>query len=102
MTALSPILITLVSFQIPPYTPPSDNGVSLFLTAGSHPFQLLYGENTVDSVALLQWRKPGDTSFSTISRQAVVPTPGPLSLLGLAAAFKASRNVRRRLQSRLG
>ena len=86
----------------PSIHPPSDNGVSLSLTAGSHPFQLLYGENTVDSVALLQWQQPGDTSFSTILSQPVVPSPGPLPLLGLAAAFKTSRNVRRRLQSRLG
>ena len=35
-------------------------------------------------------------------RQPVAQTPGPLPLLGLAAAFKTSRNVRRRLQSRLG
>jgi hypothetical protein len=86
----------------PSIHPPTDYGVTLSLTAGSHPFQLLYGENTDNSVALLQWRKPGDTSFSTILRQPVAQTPGPLPLLGLAAAFKTSRNLRRRLQSRLG
>jgi hypothetical protein len=81
---------------------PLYNTVTLSLTAGSHPFQLLYGENTDHSVALLQWQKPGDTSFSTILRQPVTQTPGPLPLLGLAAAFKTSRNVRRRLRSRVG
>ena len=81
---------------------PQFNVTSLSLSAGSHPFELLYGENRGGSVALLQWKKPGDSSFSTILSQPVVPTPGPLPLLGLAAAFKTSRNVRRRLQSRLG
>jgi len=90
---------------------PTYNTSTRSLTAGSHPFVLLYGENYGSSVALLQWQKPGDTSFSTILRQPVVPpplrqpvtqTPGPLPLLGLAAAFKTSRNVRHRLRSRLG
>ena len=95
----------------PSIHPPAYNRTTLSLTAGSHPFELLYGENAVHSVALLQWQKPGDTSFSTILRQPVKPTPlrqpvtqtpGPLPLLGLAAAFKTSRNMRRKLQSRLG
>jgi hypothetical protein len=81
---------------------PTTNEASLSLSAGSYPFELLYGENGGGSVALLQWKKPGDSSFSTILSQPVVPTPGPLPLLGLAAAFKTSRNVRRRLRSRLG
>ena len=78
------------------------NTATLFLSAGSHPFEILYGERGGRSTALFQWQKPGDTSFSTILRQPVAQTPGPLPLLGLAAAFKTSRNVRRRLQSRLG
>ncbi len=81
---------------------PTTDEVSLSLSAGSHPFELLYGERGGGSVALLQWKKPGDSSFSTILSQPVVPSPGPLPLLGLAAAFKTSRNVRRRLQSKLG
>ena len=81
---------------------PQTDEVSLSLSAGSHPFELLYGERGGVSVALLQWKKPGDSSFSTILSQPLVPTPGPLPLLGLAAAFKTSRNVRRRLRSRLG
>ena len=81
---------------------PQTDEVSLSLSAGSHPFELLYGERGGESKALLQWKKPGDSSFSTILSQPVVPTPGPLPLLGLAAAFKTSRNVRRRLRSRLG
>ena len=78
------------------------DGTELFLSAGSHPFELLYGERSGVSAALLEWKKPGDSGSSTILRQPVAQTPGPLPLLGLAAAFKTSRNVRRRLQSRLG
>lgn len=81
---------------------PTTNEVALLLSAGFYPFELLYGERGGESVALLQWKKPGDSSFSTILRQPVAQTPGPLPLLGLAAAFKTSRNVRRRLHSRLG
>ena len=79
---------------------PTYNTVTLSLTAGSHPFQLLYGENGGHSVALLQWQKPGDSSFSTILMSAK-PVPGPLPLLGLVAAFRTSRNLRRRLRLRL-
>jgi hypothetical protein len=82
--------------------PDAIDTATLFLSAGSHPFEILYGERGGWSKAVFQWQKPGDTSFSTILSQPVTQTPGPLPLLGLAAAFKTSRNVRRRLQSRLG
>jgi len=85
----------------PSIHPPTYNTTTLSLTAGYHPFQLLYGENAVHSVALLQWQKPGDSNFSTIMKSAT-PVPGPLPLLGLAAAFRTSRNLRRRLRQRLG
>jgi len=84
----------------PSIHPPTYNTTTLSLTAGYHPFQLLYGENAVHSVALLQWQKPGDSNFSTIMMSAT-PVPGPLPLLGLAAAFRTSRNLRRRLRQRL-
>ena len=80
---------------------PTYDITTLSLTAGYHPFQLLYGENDVHSVALLQWQKPGDSNFSTIMMSAT-PVPGPLPLLGLVAAFRTSRNLRRRLRQRLG
>lgn len=85
----------------PSIHPPTYNITTLSLTAGYHPFQLLYGENAGHSVALLQWQQPGDSNFSTIMMSAT-PVPGPLPLLGLAAAFRTSRNLRRRLRPRLG
>jgi hypothetical protein len=71
---------------------------TLLLSAGSHPFEILYGERGGNSKAHLQWQKPGDTNFSTIESQQV---PGPLPLLGLATAFKTSRILRRRLKARI-
>jgi len=46
----------------------------------------------------------GTASFAPSIRNGplTASAPGPLPLLGLAAAFKTSRNVRRRLRSRLG
>jgi hypothetical protein len=46
----------------------------------------------------------GTASFAPSIRNGplTASAPGPLPLLGLAAAFKTSRNVRHRLRSRLG
>jgi hypothetical protein len=76
-----------------------------FLTCGSvsNQTQCGYG-NYMRGYIRNMYMYGGTASFAPSIRNGplTASAPGPLPLLGLAAAFKTSRNVRHRLRSRLG
>ncbi|MFN7898230.1 MAG: PA14 domain-containing protein [Synechococcaceae cyanobacterium] len=84
-----------------PHSPALDTG-AITLSPGSYPFKFYYGEQNIHSVARLQWKlaTASDSSYAVVSTLAPLPyaatAPGPLPLLGVTAAFRASRRLRAR------